>query len=110
VNEEALTEDHPGANNQRPSSEPVGAKEVRKVEAQAKTAADHLRLAARYRSEALQAQARLTEQEDFVKYLGQNPELVTRTKIPNPYWNAQAWARICREKLQKAGCKEMQGW
>jgi len=93
---------HLGANNQRPSSEPLAAKEVRKAEAQAKTAADHLKLAAWYRSETLQAQASLTEQEDLVKHLGQNPEMVARTKTPNPYWNAQAWARIYREKLQKA--------
>lgn len=93
---------HLGANTQRPSSEPLGAKEVRKAETQAKTAADHLRLAAWYRSEAQQVQANLTEQEDLVRKLGRNPELVARTKIPNPYWNAQAWARIYREKLQKA--------
>jgi len=57
----------------------VGAREVRKAEAQAKTAADRLRLAARYRPEAVR-----------LKPVRRNPEMVTRTKIPNPYWNAQA--------------------
>jgi hypothetical protein len=28
--------------------------------------------------------------------------MAARTKIPNPYWNARAWARIYRENLQKA--------
>jgi hypothetical protein len=92
---------HLESNTQRPSNEPLAPKEVRKAGAQARTAADHFRLAAWYRSEALQAQANLTEREDLVKHLGQNPEMVTCTKIPNPYWNAQAWVRIYREKL---GC------
>ena len=29
------------------------------------------------------------------------PGMADRTKIPNPYWNARAWARIYREKLDR---------
>jgi len=84
------------------TTEPLTAREVRKAEARARTAADHLRLAAWYRSEARQAQANLAEQEALVRSLSRSPELATRSKTPNPLWNAQAWARIYREKLQKA--------
>lgn len=84
------------------TTEPLTAREVRKAEALARTAADHLRLAAWYRSEARQAQANLAEQQALVNSLSRSPELATRSKTPNPLWNAQAWARIYREKLQKA--------
>jgi hypothetical protein len=90
-----------GADFQRSSDEPLNAKQVRKAEAQAKTAADHLRLAAWYQHEALQTRADLKEAEDQVEYLGRKPGMVALTKIPNPYWNARAWVRIYREKLQK---------
>jgi len=36
-----------------------------------------------------------------MKYWVQQPGIVTRTKIPNPYWSAQTWARIYRERLQR---------
>jgi hypothetical protein len=92
---------HMVADAERSPSELVSAKEVRKAEAQAKTAADHLRLAAWYQSEASQTQTKLTEEENLVNYLGQKPGVVDRTKIPNPYWNARAWVRIYREKLDR---------
>jgi hypothetical protein len=86
---------------QRPADEPLSAKEVRKAEKQARTAADHLRLAAWYQAEAQRTRTQLKEAEDEAEYWGRNPGMVTLTKIPNPYWNARAWARIYREKLQK---------
>ena len=92
---------HMVADAERPSSEPLSAKEIRKAEAQAKTAADHLRLGAWYQSEASQTQTRLTEEEGLVNYWGRKPGVVDRTKIPNPYWNARAWVRIYREKLDR---------
>ncbi len=88
---------HVVADAERASS----AKEVRKSEAQAKTAADHLRLGAWYQSEASQMQTKLTEEEKLVNYWGQKPGVADRTKIPNPYWNARAWVRIYREKLDR---------
>jgi len=89
------------ADFQPSSDEALNAKQVRKAEAQARTAADHLRLADWYQHEALQTQAQLKEAEDLAEYLGRKPGTATLTKIPNPYWNARAWARIYREKLQK---------
>src|ERR1700744_237692 len=76
---------HLGASIERPSLEPLTSKEVRKAEASATTAADHLRLAVWYRSQAQQAQVNLAEQEALVSQLGHNPALVVRTKIPNAY-------------------------
>ena len=91
---------HLEAEPQGSSSEPLRAKEVRKAEREARTADDHLRLAAWYQSEARQLQSKLAEEEEMVKYWAQQPGMVSRTKIPNPYWSAQALVRLYREKLQ----------
>ena len=89
------------ASLQRSSSEPLSAKEVRKAEAQARTAADHLRLAAWYEYEALQTQTQLKEAEDQVEYLGRQPGMVLLTKIPNPIGTRAhghgSIARSCRK-------------
>jgi hypothetical protein len=82
------------------SGEPLTAKEVRKAEKGARTAEDHLRLAAYYESEARKKQAELAEQEELANNLGRTA-MAMRTKIPNPYWNAQALARLYREQLKK---------
>jgi hypothetical protein len=92
---------HLGAEIQGSSSEPLSAKEVRKAEREARTADDHLRLAAWYQTDAQQTQIKLTEEEDLVKYWAQRG-MADREKIPNPYWSAQALARLYREKLQNA--------
>lgn len=83
-----------------PSGEPLSAKDVKRAEKKARTADDHLRLATYYEYAARQKQAELKEQEDLANYWGQTP-MATRTKIPNPYWNAQALARLYREQLKK---------
>jgi hypothetical protein len=90
---------HLGAEPQGSSSEPLSKKEVRKAEREARTAEDHLRLAAWYQMEARQTQSNLTEEDGLVKYWAQLG-MADRTKIPNPYWSAQALARFYREKLQ----------
>jgi hypothetical protein len=72
---------HVVADAERASS----AKEVRKSEAQAKTAAEHRRSGDWYQSEASQMQTKLTEEEKLVNYWGQKPGVADRTKIPNPY-------------------------
>ena len=74
---------------------------VRKAEREARTADDHLRLAAWYEADARQTKNKLTEEEDQVKYWAQRG-MADRTKIPNPYWSAQALSRVYREKLQNA--------
>jgi hypothetical protein len=52
---------HLRATPQGSSGEPLTAKQVQKAEASAKTAADHLRLAAYYRADAQQAQVKLND-------------------------------------------------
>jgi hypothetical protein len=89
----------PGADPASSSGEPLTAKEVRKAEKEARTADDHLRLASYYESEARLKQAELKEQEQLVDYWGRT-SMATRTKIPNPYSNAQALARLYREQLK----------
>jgi hypothetical protein len=79
--------------------EPLTSKEVRRAEATARTAADHLRLAAYYQSKARRAQANLTEEEDQMKHWA---SMADRTKIPNPYWSARALAGMYREELKRA--------
>jgi hypothetical protein len=94
---------HLGAAPQGSVGEPLSAKDGRKAEKNARTAEDHLRLAAWYQLQAGHAQTRLTEEEDLVAYYwAQHPEMVTRTKIPNPYWSAQALARAYRDELGRA--------
>jgi hypothetical protein len=92
---------HLGAKAQGSSNEPLSAGEVRKAEKEARTADDHLRLAAWYQLEASQAQSKLTEEEEQMKYWAQRG-MADRTKIPNPYWSAEALARFYREKLTNA--------
>jgi len=81
----------------RAASEALTAKEVRKAEAQARTAADHLRLAEYYEFKARQAQANLAEEEEQMKHWGW---MADRTKIPNPYWSARALAGMYRSELK----------
>jgi hypothetical protein len=89
----------PGADPPSSSGEPVTAKTVRRAEKEARSADDHRRLTAYYEYEARAKQAELTEQEQLVNSWGQT-SMATRTKIPNPYWNAQALARLYREQLK----------
>ena len=79
-------------------TEPLKAKEVRRAETEARTAPDHLRLAAYYRSKAAQAQVNLSEAEVQMKSWA---AMADRTKIPNPYWSARARAGNYREVLKK---------
>jgi hypothetical protein len=81
------------------AGEPLTSKEVRRAEATARTAADHLRLAAYYQTKARRAQANLTEEEDQMNHWA---SMAGRTKIPNPYWSARALAGMYREELKRA--------
>jgi hypothetical protein len=84
---------------QTDSREPLSAKEIKRAEAEAKTAADHLRLAAWYRAKAAQAQANLAEAEaEAQRYSG----MATRSKIPNPYWSAENRASQFRREYKDA--------
>jgi hypothetical protein len=94
---------HLGAELRSSSSAPLTAKEVRSAEKEARTANDHLRLATWYRASAGELRSQLTEQENLAHYYWvQQPGMVSRTKIPNPYWSAQTLARVYREKLENA--------
>jgi hypothetical protein len=81
---------------------PLTKKDVHKAEANARTKADHLQLAAFYRSQAKQIQSNLTEAEDLAAYWSQNSSMIRRTKEPNPYSAAQAHADMYRAKLERA--------
>lgn len=93
---------HLGAEIQGSPNAMLTAGEVGKAEREARTADDHLRVAAWYRANASETLDKLTEQEHLVNYWAQQPGMVSRTKIPDPYWSAQALARLYRERLQKA--------
>jgi hypothetical protein len=69
------------------SIEPMTAKQVRTAEANAKTKADHLRLAAYYRSKAQQSQAKLADAEVQLKNWSW---MEGRTKVPNPYTSSKS--------------------
>ncbi|MBZ5675348.1 MAG: hypothetical protein LAP61_13985 [Acidobacteriia bacterium] len=81
------------------TSEPLTAREVQKAEKEAKTAADHLRLATYYRLEAQQDQKKLADAEDTLKHWAW---MENWTKIPNPYWSTKTQVDSYRSKLEKA--------
>ncbi len=81
------------------SSQPLTAKEVLKAEKDAKTARDHLRLAAYYQSEAEQAQKKLADAEDSMKHYSW---METWTKVPNPYSSSRTQADAYRAQMEKA--------
>jgi len=87
-----------GAAPQNPS-EPLTAREVQKAEKEAKTKADHLRLAAYYRLEAQQDQKKLADAEDTMKHWS---FMETWTKLPNAYSSSKTEADVYRAKLEKA--------
>ncbi len=89
------------ATPQTPSGDTLTAREVRKAEADAKTAADHIRLAAFYQSKALRIQHDLAEAEDLVNYWSQQYRVAGRTKVPNPYTVARSRAERYRSELKK---------
>lgn len=93
---------HLGAGMQSSSSAAPSAKELRNAERDARTADDHLRIAAWYQVKADETRNELVAQEKLVNYWAQQPGMVSRTKIPNPLWNAQALARLHRERLQNS--------
>ena len=81
------------------TSEPLTAREVQKAEKEAKTKADHLRLAAYYRLEAEQDQKKLADAEDTLKHWAW---MENWTKIPNPYWSTKTQVDSYRSKFEKA--------
>jgi hypothetical protein len=81
------------------SSQPVTAEEVLKAEKEAKTASDHLHLAAYYQSEAQQAQKKLVDAEDTMKHWS---FMENWTKVPNAYSSSRTQADMYRAKLEKA--------
>ena len=81
------------------ANEPLTSREVQKAEKEAKTAADHLRLAAYYRLEAQQDQKKLADAEDTLKHWSW---MQGWTKIPNPYWSTKTQVDSYRAKLEKA--------
>jgi hypothetical protein len=80
-------------------------KNIRKIESQAKSAEDHLRIAQFYEAQAKLMQAKLAEAEDLVKYWGGNSTVVlnNNNKAPNPYWSAKNRAEYLRAEKEAAG-------
>jgi len=81
------------------TSEPLTGREVEKAEKEAKTKADHLRLAAYYRLEAEQDQKKLADAEDTMNHYSW---MATWTKLPNAYSSSKTNVDIYRSKLEKA--------
>ena len=79
--------------------EPLTARQVEKAEKEAKSKADHLRLAAYYRLEAQQDQKKLADAEDTMNHYSW---MATWTKLPNAYSSSKTNVDIYRAKLEKA--------
>jgi hypothetical protein len=80
-------------------SEPLTAREVQKAEKEAKTAADHIRLAAYYRLEAQQDQKKLIDAEDTMKHWS---FMENWTKLPNAYSSSKSQVDAYRGKFENA--------
>ena len=78
------------------SGEPLTAKTLRTAEASAKTKADHLRLAAYYRSRAEQAQSKLTDAEAQMKNW---TWLENSSKVPNAYTSSKSLVEKYRSEV-----------
>jgi hypothetical protein len=81
------------------ATEPLTSREVQKAEKEAKTAADHLRLAAYYRLEAQQAQSKLADAQDTMKHWS---FMENWTKLPNAYSSSKSQADAYRAKFENA--------
>ena len=77
----------------------LSAKEVSKAEAKAKTAEDHLRLAAFYQSKAQQAHSKLAEAEDMMKHYSW---MADRSKEPNAYTSSRSLADRYRAEYEQS--------
>jgi hypothetical protein len=90
---------HLRATPQSTSGEPLTAKQVRKAEAEAKTAQDHLRLAAYYQAKAQQTQSKLADAEDQMKHWS---FMEGRTKVPNAYTSSRSLVERYRAEFEEA--------
>ena len=89
---------HLKAAPQGASVEPMTAKQVHTAEANAKTKADHFRLAACYRSKAQQSHAKLADAEVQLKNWSW---MEGRTKVPNPYTSSKSLVDQFRGEVDK---------
>jgi len=87
-----------GAPQGNGAPEPMTAKQVRTAEANAKTKADHFRLASYYRSKAQQSQAKLADAEVQLKNWSW---MEGRTKVPNPYTSSKSLVDQYRAEVDK---------
>ena len=78
--------------------EPMTAKQVSTAEANAKTKADHLRLASYYRSKAQQSQTKLADAEVQLKNWSW---MEGRSKVPNPYTSSKTVVDQYRAEVDK---------
>ena len=81
------------------STQPLAAKEILKAENEAKTASDHLRLAAYYQSEAQQERKKLADAEDSMTHWS---FMESWTKVPNAYSSSRTQADAYRAQMEKA--------
>jgi len=89
---------HLKAAPQGASVEPMTAKQVRTAEANAKTKADHFRLASYYRSKAQQGQAKLADAEVQLKNWSW---MEGRSKVPNAYTSSKSLVDQYRAEVDK---------
>lgn len=89
---------HLRATPQGSSGEPLTASEVRKAEGEAKTAADHLRLAAYYQAKAQRTQSKLVDAEDQMKHYN---FMADRTKVPNAYTTSRSLVERYRAEFEE---------
>jgi hypothetical protein len=73
-------------------------REVAQAEGEARTAADHLRLAEYYQAQAQRTKSELADAEDTLSHWSW---MEGRTKVPNPYTSTKSRVDILRAQYEK---------
>ncbi len=86
------------ANPQNASGAALTEKTVKAAESEAKTSADHTRLAVYYQSKAQSTREKLADAEDLMKHYS---FMEGRTKVPNAYTSARTLVDRYRAELEQ---------
>jgi hypothetical protein len=82
------------------TSADITSKNIRQIEAKAKSAEDHKKIAEYYEDQTKLMQAKLADAEDLVNYWSRNAAVASN--VPNPYWSAKNRADSLRAEMASA--------
>jgi hypothetical protein len=84
-------------------SEEITSKNIRQVEAKARSASDHRKIAEYYENQAKLMRAKLSDAEDLVNYWSRGgAAMAANNEAPNPYWSAKNYAHALQAEVESA--------